>query len=50
VSFEFALSAEPLENLDPTRERGTKQDQIFLADASGYEKTRNFKNHASGYD
>ena len=26
------------------------QDQIFLAHASGYEKKRNFKTYASGYD
>jgi hypothetical protein len=48
VSFEVALSAEAFENRNPTRQRGTKQVQIFLADASGYEKTRNFKTDASG--
>jgi hypothetical protein len=48
--FEVTLSAEPLENRNPTRQRGMKQDQVFLAHASGYEKTRNFKTDASGYD
>jgi hypothetical protein len=39
-----------LGNRNPTRQRGTKQDQIFLADALGYEEKRNFKTNASGFD
>ena len=37
--FEVALSAELLANGNPTRQRGLSQDQIFLAHASGYEKS-----------
>jgi hypothetical protein len=47
-AFEVVLSAEPLENRNPTRQRGMRQDQIFLAHASGYEKKRNFKTRQRG--
>ena len=43
VSFEVALSAELLENRNPTRQRGMSQDQIFLVHASGYERSENSK-------
>ena len=43
VSFEVALSAELLENRNPTRQRGMSLDQVFLAHASGYEKSATSK-------